>query len=51
MRSLSFFDQEAVKFGAAASCLKHSIVGHWNMVSASEVETLARGDASGQVQR
>lgn len=41
----------AVEFAAAASCLKHSVIGDFNMVSASEVETLAKGDASGRVQR
>ncbi|HHX26437.1 MAG TPA: sugar kinase [Firmicutes bacterium] len=43
--------QDAVEFAAAASCLKHSIHGDFNLVNASEVETLAGGDASGRVQR
>lgn len=43
--------QEAVNFAAAASCLKHSIPGDFNLVSVDEVELLARGDASGRVQR
>ncbi|HHT71873.1 MAG TPA: sugar kinase, partial [Firmicutes bacterium] len=43
--------QEAVDFAAAASCLKHSITGDFNLVSVDEVELLARGDASGRVQR
>lgn len=43
--------QQAVEFAAAASCLKHSIVGDFNMVGVSEVRTLAGGDASGRVQR
>lgn len=40
-----------IEFAAAASCLKHSVEGDFNMVSVSEVEKLAGGDASGRVQR
>ncbi len=43
--------QDAVEFAAAASCLKHSILGDFNLVSAFEVQALAAGDASGRVQR
>lgn len=43
--------QQAVEFAAAASCLKHSIIGDFNLVGPSEVRTLAGGDASGRVQR
>ena len=43
--------QKAIEFAVAASCLKHSIEGDYNMVSAEEVEKLAGGDASGRVQR
>jgi 2-dehydro-3-deoxygluconokinase len=43
--------QEALNFAVAASCLKHSINGDFNLVDVSEVETLASGDASGRVQR
>lgn len=43
--------QEAVEFAAAASALKHSIEGDYNMVSAAEVEKLAGGDGSGRIQR
>ena len=49
---LSGFDaQKTIEFAVAASCLKHSIEGDYNMVSVKEVETLAGGDASGRVQR
>lgn len=41
----------AIEFAVAASCLKHSISGDYNRVTVEEVETLARGDASGRVQR
>jgi 2-dehydro-3-deoxygluconokinase len=43
--------QQAVEFAAAASCLKHSIIGDFNLVGLSEVQVLAGGDASGRVQR
>ncbi len=43
--------QDAIEFAVAASCLKHSIEGDYNMVSLAEVKTLAGGDASGRVQR
>ncbi|NLP35562.1 MAG: sugar kinase [Clostridiales bacterium] len=43
--------QEAIEFAVAASCLKHSIEGDFNMVSVNEVKKLAGGDASGRVQR
>ena len=43
--------QAAVEFAAAASALKHSIEGDFNMVSVSEVEKLAGGDGSGRIQR
>ncbi len=43
--------QKTIEFAVAASCLKHSIEGDFNMVSMDEVEKLAGGDASGRVQR
>ena len=43
--------QEALEFAVAASCLKHSIEGDFNQVSAAEVEALAAGNASGRIQR
>jgi 2-dehydro-3-deoxygluconokinase len=43
--------QETIEFAVAASCLKHSIEGDFNMVSLDEVTKLAAGDASGRVQR
>lgn len=42
---------EALEFAVAASALKHTINGDFNLVSASEVEALAGGDGSGRVQR
>ena len=43
--------QAAVEFAVAASALKHSIDGDYNMVTVAEVEKLAGGDGSGRVQR
>ncbi len=43
--------QRTIEFAVAASCLKHTIEGDYNMVSVAEVENLAGGDASGRVQR
>ena len=43
--------QSTIEFAVAASCLKHSIEGDFNMVSMDEVLKLAGGDASGRVQR
>lgn len=44
-------DREALSFGIAAACLKHSIWGDFNIVSVEEVERLAAGDTTGRVQR
>ena len=43
--------QDAVEFAVAASALKHSIEGDYNMMTVSEVEKLAGGDGSGRIQR
>ena len=43
--------QNSIEFAVAASCLKHSVEGDYNMVSVAEVEALANGNASGRVQR
>lgn len=43
--------QKAVEFAVAASCLKHTVEGDFNMVTVEEVSKLAGGDASGRVQR
>lgn len=44
-------EQEALEYAAAASCLKHSVSGDFNLVRRNEVEALAKGDSSGRVQR
>lgn len=43
--------QESIEFAVAASCLKHSVEGDYNLVSKEEVLALAKGNASGRVQR
>ena len=44
-------DQKALNFAVAASCLKHTIHGDFNLVSVAEVEQLMKGDSSGRVIR
>ncbi len=43
--------QDTIEFAVAASCLKHSIEGDFNLVTVKEVQALAGGDGSGRVQR
>ena len=43
--------QRALDFAVAASALKHTIYGDFNLVTVSEVENLLKGDGSGRVQR
>ena len=42
---------EALEFAVAASALKHTIGGDFNLVSEDEVESLVKGNANGRVQR
>lgn len=44
-------DQEAVDFAVAASCLKHSIHGDFNLATTEMVENLLKSGGSGRVQR
>lgn len=44
-------DQKALNFAVAASCLKHTIYGDFNLATVDEVEKLMSGDASGRVSR
>ena len=43
--------KSALEYGVAASALKHTIPGDFNLVSRKEVEALVGGDGSGRVQR
>lgn len=44
-------DRKALDFAVAASCLKHTVYGDFNQVTADEVEKLMEGDGSGRVVR
>jgi 2-dehydro-3-deoxygluconokinase len=44
-------DQKSLNFAVAASCLKHTIHGDFNLVNVAEVENLMNGDGSGRVSR
>ena len=44
-------DKKALDFAVAASCLKHTIYGDFNLVTVAEVENLMKGDGSGRVMR
>jgi 2-dehydro-3-deoxygluconokinase len=44
-------DQKALDFAVAASCLKHTICGDFNLVTVAEVANLMKGDGSGRVSR
>jgi len=43
--------QEALEFAVAASCLKQTIPGDFNLVSKEDVFALMKGHASGRIQR
>jgi 2-dehydro-3-deoxygluconokinase len=43
--------KDALEFAVAASCLKQTIYGDFNLVSVDEVEKLAQGSGSGRVER
>ncbi|MDR2449406.1 MAG: PfkB family carbohydrate kinase, partial [Prevotellaceae bacterium] len=44
-------DGRALEFAVAASALKHTIYGDYNLVTVPEVEQLMKGDGSGRVSR
>lgn len=47
----NYSNQDTIEFAVAASCLKHTIIGDFNLVSLDEVKNLMKGDGSGRVQR
>ena len=50
--ALDYADKSsALEFAVAASALKHTINGDFNLVSEAEVLSLAGGNANGRVQR
>ena len=48
---MGYATQDSIEFAVAASCLKHTIQGDYNLVSVDEVKALAGGSGSGRVQR
>jgi 2-dehydro-3-deoxygluconokinase len=48
---MSMPPQEAIEFAVAASALKHSVEGDFNIMQVEEVQKLMQGDGSGRVQR
>lgn len=44
-------DKDTIEFAVAASCLKHSIEGDFNRVTAQDVENLVKNGGNGRVQR
>ena len=51
LKTKRYDKQQTLNFAVAASCLKHSIFGDFNLVSITEVEKLLGGDVSGRVSR
>lgn len=51
LHTFSGDDQKALNFAVAASCLKHTIKGDFNLVTVAEVEKLLSGNTSGRVSR
>ena len=51
--SLNFEEdyQQILDFAVAASCLKHTIFGDFNLVTVDEVRKIMKGDVSGRVSR
>lgn len=43
--------EDALEFAVAASALKHTVPGDFNLMSAEEVQSLAAGNTNGRVQR
>jgi 2-dehydro-3-deoxygluconokinase len=43
--------QKALDFAVAASCLKHSVVGDFNMISTEDAVKIMSGEVSGRVSR
>jgi len=43
--------QRTIDFAVAACCLKHTIVGDYNLATLEEIENIVNGDSSGKVSR
>ncbi|MBQ6071841.1 MAG: sugar kinase [Bacteroidales bacterium] len=48
---IGFDPQHALEFAVAASCLKQTIEGDFNLVTVGEVESLVKGNHSGRISR
>lgn len=44
-------EAKALDFATAASCLKHSVSGDFNLAAKEEIETLMSGNGTGRIQR
>ena len=44
-------DEQALSFALAASCLKHSLPGDFNLATEGEILALMKGDRSGRIKR
>lgn len=44
-------ERKALEYATAASCLKHSIEGDFNLSTREEIEALMKGDSSGRIRR
>ena len=44
-------DEDALAFAIAASCLKHSIPGDFNLATEKDIRALLKGDGSGRIRR
>ena len=44
-------DLKALNFAVAASCLKHTIEGDYNLATVAEIEAVVNGDVSGRLKR
>lgn len=44
-------DEQALSFAVAASCLKHSLPGDFNLATEGEILALMKGDRSGRIKR
>ena len=44
-------ESRALDFATAASCLKHSVSGDFNLAQKDEIETLMNGNGTGRIQR
>ncbi|VXB54551.1 2-dehydro-3-deoxygluconokinase [Flavobacterium sp. 9AF] len=47
----SFENQKTLEFAVAACCLKHTIVGDYNLATLEEIEHIIEGDGSAKVSR